>query len=93
MCAGFDAAAQSLYVLGEVRERGEERIEWEFPAASAVEIIIYFIPIQTPPSRHIVDYPPFDVSIAVSSSQREIYNTLHSINAWGGSVVKLELKS
>ncbi len=93
VCGCFDADSNMIFFDSAKRADGEQRTELEIAAAPHhIELIVYFTPNFLPDSKRIEDYHPFEASICVESGTKVVYDTVHKINAWGGSAVRLILE-
>ncbi len=93
MCSGMDSLDQKLYVESVQKMEGERVSSLMCGDAHHIELIIYFIPKSLPKGKNIEIslFPPFEASVSVKSGNRQIYNKIHSINAWGGAAIRLLL--
>lgn len=70
------------------QERG---IKFSTVPCDCLKMYVYVIPHSLPVDRHISDYPAFDLRIRVTRGTDNIYDKLHSVNAWSGASIELLL--
>ncbi len=95
MCGGFNASSQQLYVTTAQMAQGESQVSLSVEPAETVKIIAYFIPRALPGSKNsnISEWKPFETQVTVTNYSMQLHNQEHTINAWGGSTINLDLKT
>ncbi len=93
MCGGFNKACEQEYVASTQKTNNKGTTLLEVDDAYSIEVIVYIVPISLPEGKNeqIADHLPFEVTLTITSHNKQIYNTIHKINAWGGSSIKLNI--
>ncbi len=95
MCGGFNTSAEQLYVVSAQKVEGESVTQLCAEEAPQLEVITYIIPRSLPGTKDspIVDNPPFEALITISSSHKELHRAVHEVNAWGGAAIRLVIEN